>query len=135
MTPKQANPLTTVEYVQSRFFHFSTAVKTIRHVYQPRLKSPVAKGQRISSELGARTQSCSRSSSLAPNSIRSEPPPTTSRVAPRADTKRYPPLTSDVASSKTEKGHWTEEVYEKLYRIRHKTALHPLAYDDLQTRG
>ena len=58
-----------------------------------------------------RTQSCSRSSSLLPNSIGNKSP-TTSRVAPWADPKRYPSLITGTAPFENEKPHWTEEVCE-----------------------
>ena len=45
MTPKQVNPLTVIEGVQSRFFLATAVAEAIRHVCQTRFECPVSKGQ------------------------------------------------------------------------------------------
>ena len=82
---KRENPQALVEGEQSCFFHSSAAAaEAISHIYPTRFEGPVAKELHIPSEpSGEReSQSCSRSSSLVPNSIGSESPPATNRVAP-----------------------------------------------------
>ena len=100
VTPERPYPLAVVEGVQSRFFQSTAAAGAVRRVCQARSVSPVAEGQRITGKPPGELfkVSCSRSLSLAPNSIGSESSPATSRVASPDDPKRSSPLTHDTAS-------------------------------------
>ena len=72
----------------------------------------------------ARTQCCSRSLNLAPNSIGNEPYQATSRVAPWVDLRQNPPFNPDIVPSETKKSD------EELCGIWLRTVLHPLAYNN-----
>ena len=81
-----------------------------------------------------RTQSCSRSSSLAPNSTERESPPATNRAALPEDSKRNLSLTLDTATFDTEKGHWAGGGCVWPCSIHGQTVFYLSTYDSLQPR-
>ena len=79
----------------------------------------------------ARTQICSRSLNLVPNSNRSRPSLLSSHAAHWEDPKWSLPLVLDTVLSDAMESHWTQESYEGLYGIYGQMVLCPLAYVNL----
>ena len=102
--------LAAVEGVLSRFFLSHCSSEDNRVCLLGTFCNSGRKGasRSVQATRWARTRNCSRSLNLAPNSIASELPPSTSRANPWEDPKRSPPLVPDTASFEPEKGHWTQ---------------------------